>query len=111
MVKIRINSDVSYSCNDLYIGIGPSNSNFKSESNNNCWSIYSSSGLIYLQMKGNSPKYNNINEKFKKNDIIEVIVDRKLGNLSFSVNNINYEIAYSNIPKEEILYPIIVLYL
>ena len=61
-------------------------------------------------MKEQSIEYNNHKEKLRKNDIIEVIVDRKLGNLSFAVNDINYGIAYSNIPKEETLYPTIVIY-
>ena len=37
-------------------------------------------------------------------------MDRKLGNLYFSINNINYGIACSNIPKEDELYPTVVLY-
>ena len=46
----------------------------------------------------------------KEGDIFEVIVDRKLGNLSFSVNDINYGIACLKIPKDEILFPTVVLY-
>ena len=61
-------------------------------------------------MKEQSIEYNNHKEKLRKNDIIDVIVDRKLGNLSFSVNDINYGVACSNIPKEETLYPTIVIY-
>ena len=94
---------------DYYIGIGPKA--FKSNFYNECWSIYSGNGNITsLQIKGNSSNYNNHKEKLKEGDIIEVIVDRKLGNLSFAVNGINYGIAYSNIPKEDELYPSIVLF-
>ena len=46
----------------------------------------------------------------KKGDIVEVIVDRKLGNLSFVVNGSDYGIASTSIPKEDILYPTITLY-
>ena len=46
----------------------------------------------------------------KKEDVVEVIVDRNLGNLSFAVNGTNYGIACSNIPKNDILYPTIILY-
>jgi len=46
----------------------------------------------------------------KEGDIYEVIVDRKLGNLSFSINDINYGIACSEIPKDDILFPTVVLY-
>ena len=45
----------------------------------------------------------------KDSDIIEVIVDRNLGNLSFVVNNVNYGIATSEIPKDESLIPTVVL--
>ena len=38
-----------------------------------------------------------------------MIVDRKLGNLSFSINDINYGIACSQIPKEDTLYPVIIM--
>ena len=33
-----------------------------------------------------------------------------MGNLSFTINDINYGLACSNIPKEDILYPTVVLY-
>ena len=46
----------------------------------------------------------------KAGDIIEVIVDRKNGNLSFAVNDVNYGIAYTTIPNEAKLYPTIILY-
>ena len=58
----------------------------------------------------NNTSYNNHNEVINEGDIIEVIVDRQKGNLSFSLNNINLGIAYSSIPKDDILYPTVVLY-
>ena len=61
-------------------------------------------------MKGKDSSYNNLKGKLKKGDIVEVIVDRKLGNLSFSINGVNHGIACSDIPKEESLYPTIILY-
>ena len=106
--KIKIKTDIKTNYADFYIGIGPNN--FKGNFCDECWSLYSHCSTIKLRMKGKSSEYNNHKEKLKKNDIIEVIVDRKLGNLSFSVNDINYGIACSNIPKEESLYPTIVLY-
>ena len=39
-----------------------------------------------------------------------MIVDRKLGNLSFAINGVNNGIACSDIPKEEVLYPTIIIY-
>ena len=59
---------------------------------------------------GSETKYNNIDcKKLKKGDIIEVIIDRQLGNLSFAINDINYGIACSEIPKEDILFPIVMI--
>ena len=56
-------------------------------------------------------KYGNKNnKKLSKGDIIEVIVDRKLGNLSFAINGENYGIACSEIPKEDTLYPIVMIH-
>ena len=55
-------------------------------------------------------KYNNLGGKLNKGDIVEVIVDRKLNNLSFSINGINQGIACSQIPKDDILYPTVIIY-
>ena len=92
----------------IYIGIGPNN--FKGNLYEECWSLFSCCSQVYLQMKGKIIKYNNHTEKLKINDIIEVIVDRKLGNLSFAINGIDFGIACSNIPKEDVLYPTVVLF-
>ena len=106
--KIKINTNVNSDLCDFYIGIGPDN--FKGDLYQECWSLYSYCSTVYLQLKEQAIQYNNHKEKLKKNDIIEVIVDRKLGNLSFAVNDINYGIACSNMPKEETLYPTILIY-
>ena len=106
--KIKIKTDVSNNCCDFYIGIGPSN--FKGSLYDESWSLYSNCTNSYYKIKEKGSKINNHKEKLKKNDIIEVIVDRKLGNLSFAINDINYGIACSNIPKEEILYPTVVIF-
>ena len=109
--KIKIIQDKKNKGNsDIFIGIGPllfkGNSHF-----DECWSIYSHGNKIALKMQKNQIlNYNNHKENLKKDDIIEVIVDRKLGNLSFAINDINYGIACSTIPKEDIFYPTIGLY-
>ena len=77
---------------------------------NECWSIFSCCSSVQICIKGNGSKYNNHNEELKEGDIIEVIVDRKLGNLSFAVNGINYGIACSNLPKDEELFPTVVIF-
>ena len=61
-------------------------------------------------MKKSEFFYNNHKEDFKEGDIIEVIVDRKIGNLSFAINDVNFGIACSDIPKNDILFPTILLY-
>ena len=107
--KIKIVEDKTFADDDIYIGIGPNK--FNSNLYDECWSIFSySNSKIYLQMKDNSLNYNNQNITLKKDDIIEVIVDRKLGNLSFAVNGVNCGIACSTIPKDDILYPTVVLF-
>ena len=107
--KIQIKTDVYNGYSDLHIGIGPNKFN-KSVLYTQCWSLYSRKSYVYLNLREKQSEYNNHKDKLKKNDIIEVIVDRKLGNLSFSVNDINYGIACSNIPKEQELYPTVVIY-
>ena len=73
-----------------------------------CWSFIC--GLSKLCIKsGIETKYNNHSGKLKKGDIIEVIIDREIGNLSFAVNGLNYGIACSEIPKNEQLYPIVMI--
>ena len=103
--KIKINKNKFYRDNiDIFIGIGPKL--FKNDLYNECWSIFNENkNKVQIQMKAKSSNYNNHKEELKEGDIIEVIVDRKLGNLSFAINNINYGIACSSIPKEDELYP------
>ena len=107
-IKINKNKNKSKNLDDYYIGIGPKS--FKGYSE--CWSLKSTNGKIKvkLKLKFNDSDYSSFKEDLKEGDIIEVIVDRKLGNLSFSINDINYGIACSNIPKNEELYPTILLF-
>ena len=107
--KIKIKENKRNQGNtDICIGIGPKS--FNGSLYNECWSICSIGSKVGLYNKNSSSNYNNIKDNIKKGDIIEVIVDRKSGNLSFAINNINHGIACSNIPKEDILYPTVVFY-
>ena len=106
--KIKLNSNTSQPW-DILIGIGPDNPNNENEFYKKCWSFISSSSKICLK-SNSSTDYNNHSGRLKQGDIVEVIVDRKLGNLSFAVNNINYGIACSNIPKDEILFPTVTIH-
>ena len=107
--KIKINKFKKNKANrDICIGIGPKS--FKGELYNECWSISSCGNETKLYIKNENKYYNDHKENMKEGDIIEVIVDRKLGSLSFSVNDVNYGIACSEIPKDEQLFPTVVLY-
>ena len=107
--KIRINNfEIKSNTWNILIGIGPDNPNNENNYYTKCWSFIC--GFSQLSIKSGSEKgYNNHSGKLKKGDVIEVIVDRKTGNLSFSVNGTNYGIAYSQIPKNEELYPIVMI--
>ena len=108
--KIRINNFVlKFNSWNILIGIGPDNPNNEMNFHYKCWSFICGSSMLSIK-SGSPTKYNNKNtETLKKGDIIEVIVDRKNGNLSFSINGSNYGIAYSEIPKDDILYPIVMI--
>ena len=94
---------------NVLIGIGPNNPNNRINFYNQCWAF--NCGQNYLCLKGSTTEYNNHeNKMLKMGDIIKIIVDRKLGNLSFEINGENYGIACSNIPKDDILYPTIVFF-
>ena len=106
--KIKLNSETKQSW-DIIIGIGPSNPNNENEFYKKCWSFISSNSKLLL-LSSNETKYNKQSGRLKKGDIVEVIVDRNLGNLSFAVNGSDYGIACTSIPKEDILYPTILIY-
>ena len=107
--KIKINENKRSQINtDICIGIGPKS--FNGDLYNECWSICSRGAKVGLYNKNKSSDYDNLKNNIIKGDIIEVIVDRKSGNLSFAINNINHGIACSNIPKDDILYPTVVFY-
>ena len=110
--KIKINN-ISENCNNLWnilIGIGPDNINNDINFQRNCWSLICGRSPSKLNLQSKEKSYNEHQKKLKNGDIIEVIVDRKLGNLSFAINGKNYGIACNSIPKEDKLYPVINLY-
>ena len=108
--KIKINNFyIKHNTWNVLIGIGPYNKNNELNFYSYCWSFICGNSQLSLK-KGSESKYNNGNyERLKAGDIIEVTVDRKEGNLSFSVNNRNYGLTGVKIPENEILYPIILI--
>ena len=110
--KIRINNfEVKGNTWNILIGIGPDNPNNEINFYNKCWSFICGESMLSLK-SGDESDYNNNEEgeELKKGDIIEVIVDRKAGTLSFSINDSNYGVAYSKIPKDDIIYPIVMIH-
>ena len=107
--KIKLNNFDNLSHNwNILVGIGPNNSQNESSFYKKCWTfVCDNSSLIE---KGKQIIYNNHSGKLKKGDIVEIIFERRYGILSFSVNKIDYGIAFSEISKEEELYPIIIIY-
>ena len=103
---MKLNTNINKDFDDVYIGIGKINS----KGINDLWSIYNHTSKIKLNLKGKSLNYNEHKETLKKDDIIEINIDRISNKLSFSVNNVNFGIACENLPKDEELYPIILLY-
>ena len=103
--KIKLNETKNYCC--IVIGIGPENKNNKNNFYQECWTFYCSTSEKII--KGSQINYNGHSGQLKKGDIVEVIVDRISGSLSFIVNDIDYGVACSEIPKDDILYPVIML--
>ena len=107
--KIKIsNFEITGNTWNILIGIGPYNFNNSDYFHYNCWSFICGQSKLSIKSEYETD-YNNHSGKLKKGDIIEVIVDRKNGNLSFSVNDINYGIANCSIPKEDTLYPVVMI--
>ena len=105
--KIKLN-EIS-NPNHICIGIGPENQNNKINFYEDCWTFYCYTSQKVIRSTSPSD-YNGKKVQLKKGDIVEVIVDRISGKLSFAVNDLDYGIACSKIPKDDILYPIVLLY-
>ena len=93
---------------NLLIGIGPDNINNEENFQRKCWSFIC--GQSRIKFKTSEKDYINGNKKLKNGDIVEVLIDRKNGHLSFAINGVNYGIACKDIPKEDELYPVINIY-
>ncbi len=92
---------------NIFIGIGPNNPKNKINFYEYCWSLSCGDPCIWNKKK--SIKYNNYPGNLKEGDIIEVIVDMSDRILSFTINGIDYGVAFNDIPVKEKLYPIVLI--
>ena len=106
-IKLKKYSITSYDWN-IIVGVGPSNLN-QNENNlyNKTWTFICGSSNISI--KSGSPTIYKGNKKLKEGDIVEVIMNNITGELSFSVNDINYGVA-CKIPLNIDLSPFVCLY-
>ena len=108
-IKIKKSLEKTKNYSDFHIGVGEKK--MKGELYNDCWSIYQSGEKISFRMKNNIPiNQSNIDRGLNEGDVVEITADRTSGNLSFSVNGISCGFASSALPKNEELYPIVILY-
>ena len=109
--KIRLNKFSMKSGNnwDICIGVGPYSKNISNQYHTKCWSFICGCSKLSIKSKIEINYYFNENKPLKEGDIIEIIMNMKIGELSFSVNGINYGIAAKNIPTDIELYPIILI--
>ena len=94
---------------DILIGVGPSNLN-QSEYNlyNKTWTFICGYSMISIQ-SGSTTDYNGNKGKLKQDDIVEVIMNTIKGELSFSINDVDYGIA-CKIPSNMELSPFVSIY-
>ena len=75
---------------------------------NSCWTFICGNSQLSLK-SGTSTQYMNQNQKLNKGDIVEVIVDREKGDLSFGVNDKIFGSTGVKVPKDMELYPIVLI--
>ena len=93
----------------ILIGVSPSNINQKeNDLYNKTWTFICGSSNVSIKSGSQTP-YKRKKERLKEGDIIEVIMNTINGELSFSVNDVNYGIACT-IPTNIDLSPFISLY-
>ena len=107
--KIKLNYITDYRLNSwsILIGIGPKYDGSKNF-HHKCWSFIC--GECSFNIRNKVYKSNMNKTRLKSGNVIEIIVDRIKGYLSFIVNGNDYGVACKEIPKEEILYPFVSLY-
>ena len=107
--KIRLsNFYIKNNTWNVLIGIGPKNLKNEQYFYKYCWSFICGNSALSVK-SGSETNYNNHRGKLKLGDIIEVIVDRKKGDLSFAVNGVNYGLNNIKIPENDELFPVVLI--
>ena len=103
LIKFKITNNTV----NTFIGIGPNNPQNINCFYNYCWSL--SCGENKIWNNKDEIVFKKYAGNLKEGDIIEVIVDLIKGNLIFKINDIDYGLICTNIPKNEELYPIVLI--
>ena len=106
-IKLKYICDYKMNSWSILIGIGP---NYDGSKNfhHKCWSFICGECSINNKNKVSRSIMNKT--RLKSGSVIEVIVDRPKGNLSFVVNGNNCGIVCNEIPKDVILFPFVSIY-
>lgn len=109
--RIKLNNfEIKYNRWNVLIGIGPENIYNKDDCYYKCCTFICGNSQLCMKDASSIPYFNH-SGSLKKGDIVEVTVDRINGNnVFFAVNNVNYGIAFNNIPLEERIYPVVLIY-
>ena len=107
--KIRLNKISDYRLNSwsILIGIGPKYDGTKNF-HHKCYSFIC--GECSFNIKNKVSKSNLNKARLKSGSVIEIIVDRTKGYISFVVNGNEAGVACKEIPKDDILYPFVSMY-
>ena len=107
--KIKLNNfNIKSNSWNILVGIGPKNITNMPNFYNSCWTFICGNSQLSLK-SGTSTQYMNQIQKLNKGDIVEVIVDREKGDLSFGVNDKIFGSTGVKVPKDMELYPIVLI--
>ena len=107
--KIKLNNfQIKNNSWNVLIGIGPKNIANAPNFYNSCWTFICGNSQLSLK-SGSQTVYTDQTQKLNIGDIVEVIVDRIKGDLSFEVNGKNLGSTGVKIPKDMELFPIVLI--
>ena len=108
--KVKLRSDICKNGNswDVLIGVGLNAINQSTTNNyNSCWSFICGRSRLSI-MSGSETRYRD--GQLKNGDVVGVRMDTSKGELSFSVNGTDYGVACRDIPTNEELVPVVMMY-